>query len=52
MLLFVVLVLVGVTDATEPMVADGTARSPPFIDNDSEERAAKPTEAGDDRYTE
>lgn len=45
---FEVPVLVGVTDATEPMVADGTARSPPLIDIDSEDRVAKPTDAGDD----
>lgn len=45
---FEVPVLVGVTDATEPMVADGTATSPSLIDTDSEDRAAKPTDAGED----
>lgn len=45
-------VFVGVTEATEPMVAEGTGPSPPLIATDSEESVAKPTEAGDERKTE
>lgn len=45
-------VLVGVTDATEPIVAEGTGPSAPFMASDSEESCAKPTEAGLERKTE
>lgn len=43
---------VGVTDATDPMVAVGTGSSPPFTARAVEDSDAKPTEAGDDLYTE
>lgn len=43
---------VGVTDATEPIVADGTGPSTSFMASDSEESCAKPTEAGLERKTE
>lgn len=45
-------VFVGVTDATAPIVADGTGPSAPFIASDSEESCAKPTDAGLERKTE
>ena len=48
----VVLVLVGETEATEPMVADGAPRSEPLCETAAAERDAKPTDFGDDRYTE
>lgn len=44
-----VLELVGLTDATEPIVADGAGPSTPFIASDSEESCAKPTDAGLER---
>ena len=46
------LVLVGVTEATEPMVGDGTGTLPLFIESDSLESCAKPTDGGLARYTE
>ena len=44
--------LVGLTVETAPTVGDGAGRSAPFIAMACDERAAKPTAAGLERYTE
>jgi hypothetical protein len=49
---FLSLELDGVTEATAPIVAEGTGRSPPFIDSDSEDSVANPTDLGFERKTE
>ena len=40
---------VGETDVTEPMVADGTAASTPFMFVACDDRVANPTDAGLER---
>ena len=52
LLLFGPFVLDGVTEATAPIVAEGTGRLPPFMDVDSEDKVANPTDGGLERNTE